>query len=287
MALKLSRVGDGWVRRAAAPAVLAAVIALVAACAGGPVSESASNAVAAPATTTQPAADSTPAAGSASAIESKTAVQPAGPTSYFVDAQGTRVPAEGTVTLPTGAPPSGRIFPRSDDGAAVIYVTVDGTIPTEYNNWTVFKSAETGRYISSLEAKPRTYRIVAVDPAKGSGPVSTYLVNWTDEKNPKLDAPSFEANGNRIAPGGEVTLPTGGESNPAGRLSVTCNYLGATLYITNDGSQPSPKNFWKSEICDGTYIFASNGFTASYKAMAVLRGSQSQVTEVKVTWKAQ
>lgn len=282
MALKFSFDPERWVRRAATAAIFAALTTLIYACAGGP-------APAKPA----PTANS-PGPAAQAGTEPKTAAsasspgtQPSGPAAYFVDAQGARVPADRTVNLPTGAPPAGRIFPRSDDASAVIYVTIDSTIPTETNNWAVFKTGETGRYISSLEAKSRTYRIVAGNTAKGTGPVSTYVVNWTDEDKPQLAAPRFEANGTQIAPGKDVTLPTGGDSNPAGRLAVTCNYLGATLYITNDGSEPSPKNFWKSDICDGTYIFASNAFTASYKVMAVLRSSQSPVTEVKVTWKAQ
>lgn len=265
-------------------AVLAAAITLLAGCAGVPSAPAAESAQAA----TQAGSGSQAAQSSTDASSFAPSQQLSGPSAWFVDAKGDRVNGQDTaVTLPTGAPPSGRLFPRSDATQATLFVTIDGTVPTADNNWASFKPGETHRYISSLEAKTRTYRIVAMTDSGSAGPVSTCVVSWSDEQKPALEPPRFVAGGKELAPAAAVTLPTGGDKNRTGRLSLTCNYLGATLYITNDGSDPSPKNFWKSGICDGTYIYSANAFTATYKAIAVLRGSQSGVTEAKVSWMSQ
>ncbi|WP_455383101.1 hypothetical protein [Salinispira pacifica] len=272
------------VRRGAGAAAAALLVcaALLSGCAGGP----ASTGEAAAASSTKSSQQDASAAQPTGQTPEKPAAAPAGPAVYFVDGLGKRIAPDAAVSLPTGAPPVGRLYPRSDDAGAKIYVTVDGTIPTESNNWAAFTGGSSDRYISSLEAKNRTYRIAAVDGSKGSGPIGTYVVTWFDEEKPAIEPPRFVAGGTQLPAGASVTLPTGGETDPAGRLSVTCNYLGATLFITRDGSDPSPKNFWKSDVCDGTYIFSANAFTTSYKVMAVLRGTESGITSVTVTWKS-
>ena len=233
----------------------------------------------------QSAASSTPKVGGSAAVTT----QPAPQQVYFADAQGKPFANDSSISLPTGSPPGGRLYPHAQDPKATIYVTIDGTVPTADNHWALFKPGESGRFISSLDQKTRTYRIAAIDEGSSKGapaPVSTVIVNWKDEGNPVVNAPQFVVDGSNVAPGASISLPVGGDGNAKGRLSLTCNYLGATVYLTKDGTDPSPKNFWKSDICDGTYVFSADAFTATYKAMAVLRGSESPITTVTVTWTA-
>ena len=84
---------------------------------------------------------------------------------------------------------------------------------------------------------------------------------------------------------GSVTIPTSNGGDPAGRLQVACDYTAATLYISRDGSEPTPDSFWKSQVSDGTYIYSPEETTAEYRVIAVWQGTSSPVASLSVEWR--
>lgn len=289
-------------RRIPALVAVAATVALIAAdCAGSPATK-AGQTQSTSATGQTTAGTSTPAAAAQSPASATspevTKVAPAAASPQFQagfsGADGKAIANGAEVSLPTGAPPEGRIYPGSNESGATVYVTIDGTVPTDKNFWQAFKPGTGPDYISSMDAKTRLYRAVAYK-ADQTSRVATLVVTWFDQQNPTLVAPGFAVpktdspDGPRqdVAAGGRISLPLNGDTTAEGRLYITCNYAGATIYITRDGSDPGPKNSWQSGICDGTYIYSLDPGETTYKVMATLRGSQSPVATLNVTWKAE
>lgn len=199
----------------------------------------------------------------------------------FVGSDGERLPNGATVTLPTGAPPDGRIYLWSSDAGALGYVTRDGSLPTRENYWVGEIQIDGSRPLSSTVETSRVYRLVAVSDDLES-PVATLRVNWQHEESPDLAAPEFVVQDEPVA--GSITMPVGGAEAPDGRLYVRSSYLGATIYVTNDGVDPTPEQYWRSGLSDGLYIYATDEFSTTYKAIAVLRGSVSPISSLTVEW---
>jgi hypothetical protein len=199
----------------------------------------------------------------------------------FVDQEGNELADGATVTLPTGAPPSGRIYPWSSDPGALAYVTRDGSIPTRDNYWVGELAVAGSQPISSVVEVARIYRLLAVTDEAESD-VVTLRVNWQHEESPDLNAPEFSVRGQVVS--GSVSLPVGGEEDPEGRLYIGSAYLGSTIYVTNDGSQPTADNYWRDGLSEGFYIYATDSFETTYRAVAVLRDVVSPVGSLTVDW---
>ena len=209
--------------------------------------------------------------------------EPTGPEAAFMDSDGRNLDDGASITLPTGAPPHGRVYLWSSDPTAVAYVTRDGSIPTEGNYWVGEFPADGSRPLSSSVETARVYRLIVV-AEDGQSPVVTLRVNWQHEESPALDPPEFVVDDEPV--GRSATLPVGGRDATEGRLRIRSSYLGATIFVTNDGSDPSPENYWRTGLSDGFYVFATDEFSTTYKAVATLRGSMSPIATTEITWTA-
>ncbi len=199
----------------------------------------------------------------------------------FRTADGTGFRTETIVTLPTGGPPAGRLVPTSSRDDVTLYVTRDGSVPSAANNWDGPIDPRAPRPISRPLEGVASYRIVAALDGGYSEPF-TLTVIWEHEDDPDVGAPVFTVNGREVS--GSVTIPVSGGDNPANRLEITCTYLSSMLYITRDGTQPSVDNFWRSQPCEGTYIWSPDPTSAEYRAITVWRGVGSPVASLDVEW---
>lgn len=207
--------------------------------------------------------------------------EPSGPQAAFVGPGGEKLADGASITLPTGAPPDGRIYLWSSDADALGFVTRDGSIPTAENYWVGDIRVDGSRPISSTVETARIYRLMIVSGEEQS-PVTTVRVNWQHQESPRIDQPEFVVGDDPVR--GSVSLPVGGRDEPDGRLYIRSSYLGATIYVTNDGSDPSPENYWRTGLSDGFYVFATDEFATTYKAIAVLRDSTSPTASLSVEW---
>jgi hypothetical protein len=199
----------------------------------------------------------------------------------FRTADGRTFENESVVTLPTGGPSSGRLLPASSSGEVTLYVTRDGSVPSADNNW--------GGPIDPADPPPisrplegvASYRVVAALADEYSEPF-TLTVIWEHEEDPEVEQPAFLVDGEPVS--GSVSIPVSTGDDPAARLRIACGYAAATLYITRDGSQPSPDNYWKSQRCQGTYLWSPEPTAAEYRVIAVWQGAQSPVASLSVEW---
>ncbi len=199
----------------------------------------------------------------------------------FRSAAGTRFRTETIVTLPTGGPPSGRLVPTSSRDDVTLYVTRDGSVPSAANNWDGPIDPREPRAISRPLEGVASYRIVAEHDGEYSVPF-TLTVIWEHEEDPQVDGPVFSVNGREVS--GSVSIPVSDGGNPAARLEIVCTYVSSMLYITRDGTDPSVDNYWRSQPCDGTYIWSPDPSAAEYRALAVWRGVTSPVASLDVEW---
>lgn len=213
--------------------------------------------------------------------EEAPAPEPSGPQAAFIDPDGDKLDDGASVTLPTGAPPEGRIYLWSSDAEAVGFVTRDGSIPTTENYWVGGIQIDGSRPISSTVETARIYRFMVVSGEEQS-PVTTVRVNWQHQESPAIDEPEFVVGEDPVR--GSVTIPVGGRDTPEGRLYIRSSYLGATIYVTNDGSDPSPDNYWRTGLSDGFYVYATDEFETTYKAIAVFREYTSPTASLSVAW---
>jgi hypothetical protein len=90
--------------------------------------------------------------------------------------------------------------------------------------------------------------------------------------------------GATVAASESITLATGGAE--AGRLIPTSSNSSVTLYLTRDGSIPSAANNWGGPLDpdEPPLITRQLEGTGTYKLVAELDGSYSEVATVYVTW---
>jgi hypothetical protein len=198
----------------------------------------------------------------------------------FVDATGREFENGATVTLPTGGPPEGRVIPQTDEDLTM-YVTRDGSEPGPDNNWGGAIAADEQVPISRALEGAATYAVIGEADGELTEPVTINVI-WQHEEEPDLDRPEFSVDGSTV--GRNVELPVTDGSDPAGQLMIDCNYVAATLYITRDGSEPSADNYWQTQSCLGTFIWAPEPTAAEYRVVAVWQGVSSPVATVNVEW---
>ena len=199
----------------------------------------------------------------------------------FATADGSTFENGELVTLTTGGSDSGRLMPTSTNPDVVLYITRDGSVPSSQNNWGGPISPASPPEITRVLEGTAVYRVIAELDGEYSAPVTLNVV-WRHEENPTVAAPRFAVDDRTVS--GSVELPTSDGSTAEGRLEIQCDYLAATLYITRDGSAPSPDNFWKTQLCDGTYIYSPDPTAAEYRVVAVWQGVSSPVASLDVTW---
>jgi hypothetical protein len=185
------------------------------------------------------------------------------------------------VTLYTGGSVRGRLSPASTNPDVVLYVTRDGSVPSAENNWGGAIDPERPPVITRALEGTAVYRVVAELNEEYSDPFTLNVV-WQHEEDPEVALPEFLVDGNPVT--GSVELPVSDGSDAAGRLEISCEYLAATLYITRDGSDPSPDNYWKTQLCEGTYIYSPEPTAAQYRVIAIWQGAQSDVASLDVEW---
>ncbi len=200
---------------------------------------------------------------------------------WFAAADGTRFESGTQVTLPTGGPASGRLVPKSADPDVTLFVTRDGSVPTPENNWGGPIDPRDPFVITRSLEGPATYRLVAVSDGVIGEPVQL-AVNWRHEESPRLSTPAFTVGGRTVS--GSIDIPVSDGSDVGTRLAISCDYSIATLYITRDGSAPSEQNYWRSQICDGTFIWSPEPTAAEYRVTAVWQGARSPVAALNVEW---
>ena len=90
--------------------------------------------------------------------------------------------------------------------------------------------------------------------------------------------------GTRLTNGQTITLATGG--SPDGRLIPQSDEPDATLYVTRDGSLPSPQNSWSGPIdpADPPVISATLESAATYAVVAVVDSVATDPVTVRVLW---
>jgi hypothetical protein len=201
----------------------------------------------------------------------------------FVTGDGTELVNGQTVRLATGGGPSGRLFPESTNTEATLYVTRDGSIPSESNNWSGPIDPTDPPLISATLEGAATYAVVAVSDKATSDPFSVRVI-WEHEENPELSTPTFMVDGRTVS--GSISIPLSDGADPAAQLAISCDYAAATLYITRDGSEPDADNYWKTQRCDGTFIWSPEATSADYRVVAVWQGAASPVAALSVDWEA-
>lgn len=194
---------------------------------------------------------------------------------------GSTVADMATISLATGGGSAGRLIPVSTDDSVTLYVTRDGSVPTSSNNWGGPVDPANPPVISRQLEGSGVYKVVAELDGDYSH-VFTIYVSWSHEESPSLGAPIFMVDGREVS--GSVEIPVSDGSDAQRRLYISSNYTAATLFITRDGTDPTPGSFWKSQIADGTYVFSPEPTAAAYRAIAVWQGVQSDVAALDVTW---
>jgi hypothetical protein len=222
----------------------------------------------------EPAVESAPEPSRPAFLESSDVVE-------FRTAAGTVLATTGTVTLPTGGPPSGTVVPTSRRTDVTLFLTRDGSVPSETNNWGGGFTPDRPLTITRQLEGVTVYRLIAAAEGFTSDPL-TVTVSWKHEENVELPVPRFVVSGSPVI--GSVELPVSDGTVPSARLVVESEYSAATIYVTRDGSTPSPDNYWYSGIADGTYIWAPETTVGDYRAVAVWQGSTSPVAALRVEW---
>lgn len=222
-----------------------------------------------PAETTEPAAD-----------------EPAGPlaepeVAYFEAADGTTFSSGETVTLPTGGPPAGQLLPMSANPDVTLYVTRDRSVPSAENNWGGPIDPETSRPITRLLEGVALYQVVAELEGRSSDPF-TLAVEWRHEESPELAQPTFLVDGREVS--GSVEIPVSDGTDPTARLEITCGYAAAMLYVNRDGTEPTVDDHWRSQRCEGTYLWSPEPTAAEYRVIAIWQGVESPVASLAVEW---
>jgi hypothetical protein len=188
------------------------------------------------------------------------------------------------VTLPTGGPPEGRLIPTSSSDDVTLYVTRDGSVPSADNNWGGPIDPRNPQLISRPLEGVASYRVVAEYEGGYSEPF-TLTVIWEHEESPQLPAPVFVVDGREVS--GSITIPVSQGEDPAAQLQISCAYAAATLYIARDGSEPTVDEYWRSQTCQGTYIWSPEPTVAHYRVIAVWQGERSPVASLNVEWVAE
>ena len=199
----------------------------------------------------------------------------------FVAADGTTFEDNSIVEMPTGGPPAGRLVPGSSDPSVTLYVTRDGSVPAPDNNWGGPIDPESPPSISRPLEGVATYRVAAAIDDRVSEPF-TLTVVWRHEPSPELAEPEFVVDGRAVE--GSVSIPVSDGDDPAARLQIRCDYSAATLYITRDGSEPTVDEHWRTQLCEGTYLWSPEPTAADYRVVAVWQGARSPVAELRVEW---
>ncbi|MFP4377224.1 MAG: hypothetical protein ACLFP4_09285 [Spirochaetales bacterium] len=198
----------------------------------------------------------------------------------FVDGTGRAFESGATVTLPTGGPPEGRLIPNTDEDLTM-YVTRDGSEPGPQNNWGgPIQPGEVVPISRALEGAA-TYAVIGEIDGELTEPVVVNVI-WQHEENPDLDRPEFTVDGSTV--GRNIELITSDGTDPEGQLMINCNYLSSILYVTRDGSEPSADNYWQTQSCLGTFIWAPEPTAAEYRVVAVWQGVSSPVASITVEW---
>jgi hypothetical protein len=199
----------------------------------------------------------------------------------FRGGDGTEFRPDTIVTLPTGGPPRGRLIPASTLDDVSLYVTRDGTVPSAANNWGGPIDPRDPRPISRPFEGVVSYRVVAGLDGAYSEPF-TLTVIWQDESDPVVERPEYFVDGLPVA--GQATIRVSAGDDASARLAIACGYTSATLYITRDGSPPSSDNHWRSQPCEGTYLWSPESTLADYRAIAVWNGVRSPAASLRVEW---
>ncbi len=199
----------------------------------------------------------------------------------FHGGDGTEFRPDTIVTLPTGGPPRGRLIPMSTLHEVTLYVTRDGSVPSAANNWGGPIDPRDPRAISRPLEGVASYRVVAeLDGAYGEP--FTLTVIWQHETEPVVERPVFLVDGVQVT--GQVDIPVSAGDDPSARLVIACGYTSATLYVTRDGSEPSVDNHWRSQPCEGTYLWSPESTLADYRVVAVWNGVRSPAAALEVEW---
>ena len=110
-----------------------------------------------------------------------------------------------------------------------------------------------------------------------------------DERPSPVQSPGIvgfrTATGTVLAGDQVVTLPTGG--SPAGTIVPTSTRDDATLYLTRDGSVPSPANNWGGGFTALTPLTVTRLLegVAVYRMVAQIDGEVSEPETITVSWK--
>jgi hypothetical protein len=186
-----------------------------------------------------------------------------------------------SITLSTGGSASGRLIPTSSDSSVTLYMTRDGSSPSATNNWGGPIDPVSPPLVTRQLEGSGVYKIVAEQDGQYSDVFTVYAV-WQHEESPALSAPTFEVGGRSIS--GSVELSVSDGSDETLRLYIVCDYVAATLYISRDGTDPTPETFWKSQVADGTYLFSPEPTAAAYRVIAVWQDGVSPVASLDVAW---
>lgn len=200
---------------------------------------------------------------------------------YFETVGGQKLIDGSTATLPTGGPPSGRIIPMSDNPGVLLYVTRDGSKPSAGNNWGGAIAPGAALPITKQSEGAGTYSIVAELDGNYSA-ASTINIVWLHDEEASIDRPQFVVDGDEVS--GRVTLPISNGGEMKGRLYIECDYSGATLFITNDGTEPSATNYLYTQVAEGTYLYSPDAAEVTYRVVATWQGATSPISEISVTW---
>ena len=199
----------------------------------------------------------------------------------FVTGDGASVGLSDSITLSTGGAASGQLSPASSDPQVTLYMTRDGSVPSADNNWGGPVAPGNPPMITRQQEGSGVYKVVAeLDDAYSE--VFTVFVTWTHEASLEVAAPVFEFAGRQIT--GSVEIPISDGTDEDLRLYISNEYTAAMLYITRDGSDPTPETFWKSQVADGTYLFSPEPTAAAYRVIAVWQDSVSPVASLDVSW---
>jgi len=199
----------------------------------------------------------------------------------FETGTGAAVAASGSISLATGGADTGRLIPASSDPSVTLYLTRDGSVPSVANNWGGPVNPANPPLITRQLEGTGTYRVVAEREGIYSEVVMVF-VTWQHEESPSVVLPTFEVAGRSVS--GSVELGVSDGSDEDLRLYIGSNYVAATLYISRDGSDPTPENYWQSQIADGTYLFSAEPTAASYRVIAVWQSVVSPVAALDVAW---